>query len=159
MLYGWMKSLIIYLIFAGAIINLSPSGSYKKYIRLFTGIVAIIILIKPISYIFNFDETKLYGAINKVEGVSGDYDLPQSDAVTDYYDMSISEAIRLELIDRGFLVDTIEVMSTENGDILSIRVYVDSTSELDRSFEENNIKSFINEVYNLETDNIYVVRR
>ena len=70
MLYGWMKSLVIYLIFAGAVINLSPSGNYKKYIKFFTGIVAIIILMKPISYIFGFDESTIEDSISNIESLS-----------------------------------------------------------------------------------------
>ncbi|MBE5933341.1 MAG: hypothetical protein E7263_07980 [Lachnospiraceae bacterium] len=160
MLYGWMKSLIIYLIFAGAIINMSPSGNYKKYIRFFTGIVAIIILMKPISYIFSFDESKLYygfNGIDKLEEISGE-DI-NYETIMDYYDLSITESIRMELTDRGFNVEAVEVVTDRDDKLLSCRVCISKNSELDFEFEENNIKKYVNEVYNLSFDNIYVVRR
>ena len=160
MLYGWMKSLIIYLIFAGAIINLSPSGNYKKYIRFFTGIVAIIILMKPISYIFDYDESKLYSGFNgldKLEEISGD-DMGH-ETIMDYYDLSVTESIRMELIDRGFDVEAVEVVTDKDDKMLSCRLYVSKNSEIDFEFLENNIKKYVNEVYNLSFDNIYVVRR
>lgn len=159
MLYGWMKSLIIYLIFAGAIINLSPSGNYKKYIRFFTGIVAIIILMNPISYIFNFDEKLLYGVYEDIGDIDM-YDMvgPKENK-TDYYDMSLSEGIRYELVNRGYGVEKVEVITNEADELLSCRVYVNTESSIEESFEENKIKSFVNEVYNLRIDNIYVVRR
>ena len=160
MLYGWMKSLIIYLIFAGAIINMSPSGNYKKYIRFFTGIVAIIILMKPISYIFSFDESKLYSGLNgldKLEEISGE-DI-NYETIMDYYDLSMTESIRMELTDRGFNVEAVEVVTDRDDKLLSCRVYISKNSELDFEFEENNIKKYVNEVYNLSFDNIYVVRR
>ncbi len=158
MLYGWMKSLIIYLIFAGAIINLSPSGSYKKYIRLFTGLIAIIILMKPISYIFNFDESKLYNALGNVG--KSEYQIDELDSeVADYYDLSLNEGIKLELNDRGFMVEEVSVINNQDNELLSCTVYVSSSQDMDPDFAENNIKSYINEVYNLDVANIYVLRR
>ncbi len=158
MLFGWMKSLIIYLIFAGAVINMTPAGSYKKYIRFFTGIVAIIILMKPISYIFDFDESKLYGAINQIDGFSNEGDFSDNQVV-DYYDLSMSEAIKLELSDRGFLVEQVSVITDKDNKLLSCVVYVSNKSELDKEFESNNIKKYLFQVYNLDNHNINVVRR
>ncbi|MBR3833623.1 MAG: stage III sporulation protein AF [Lachnospiraceae bacterium] len=160
MLFGWMKSLIIYLIFAGVIINLSSSGSYKKYIKFYTGVVAIIILIKPISYIFNFDEKALYGALMEIDSLGNYYEeLPSGDKIADYYDMSLSQGIKLELQHRGYMVEEVSVTTDRDDKLVGCRVYIDKASELDKSFEENNIKIYINEVYNLNVDNIYVVRR
>lgn len=158
MLFGWMKSLIIYLIFAGAVINMTPAGSYKKYIRFFTGIVAIIILMKPISYIFNFDESKLYGAINQIEGFSNEGNFDNNQMV-DYYNLSLSEAIKLELSDRGFLVEQVSVITDKDNKLLSCVIYVSNKSELDKEFESNNIKKYLFQVYNLDNHNINVVRR
>lgn len=158
MLFGWMKSLIIYLIFAGTVINMTPAGSYKKYIRFFTGIVAIIILMKPISYIFNFDESRLYGAINQIDGFSNEGDF-NDNQVVDYYDLSMSEAIKLELSDRGFLVEQVSVITDKDNKLLSCVVYVSNKSQLDKEFESNNIKKYLFQVYNLDNHNINVVRR
>ncbi len=158
MLFGWMKSLIIYLIFAGAIINMSPAGSYKKYIKFFTGIVAIIILMKPISYIFDFDESMLYGVVNEIELYSKDEKLGDEQSI-DYYDLSLAEAIKLELSDRGFLVEQVSVITDKDNRLLSCVVYISKKSELDKEFEINNIKKYLFQVYNLDNHNINVVRR
>ncbi len=159
MLFDWMKSLIIYLIFAGAIINLSPSGNYKKYIRLFTGLIAIIILLNPIAMVFNYDSNQLYGLINSINyndslGLTG-----INNELIDYYDLSLSEVIKSQLVDRGFSVEAVNTITDQNNNLLSCNVFLDASSKLDASFEENNIKSLINEFYNLDIDNIYVVRR
>ena len=158
MLFGWMKSLIIYLIFAGAIINMSPAGSYKKYIKFFTGIVAIIILMKPISFIFDFDESMLYGVVNEIELYSKDEKLGDEQSI-DYYDLSLAEAIKLELSHRGFLVDQVSVITDKDNRLLSCVVYISKKSELDKEFEINNIKKYLFQVYNLDNHNINVVRR
>ncbi len=158
MLFGWMKSLIIYLIFAGAVINMTPAGSYKKYIKFFTGIVAIIILMKPISFIFDFDENKLYGIVNQIELYTNE-DKLNDNQLTDYYDLSLAEAIKLELIDRGFSVEQVSVITDKDDKLLSCVVYVNKKSQLDMEFESNNIKKILFQVYNLDNHNINVVRR
>ena len=159
MLYGWMKSLIIYLIFAGAVINLSPSGNYKKYIKFFTGIVAIIILMKPISYIFGFDESVVYGSFEDIGSFSQYNEDLSLDEMVDYYDMGLSEAIRIELCDRGFMVEEISVITDKDGKLLGCTIYIDKKSELDYKFQEDSIKKYLFQVYNLENHNINVVRR
>ncbi|MBR3598747.1 MAG: stage III sporulation protein AF [Lachnospiraceae bacterium] len=165
MLYGWMKNLIVYLIFAGAIINLSPSGSYKKHIRLVTGLVAIIIIIKPMSFIFSYDEKELYGLINRVYSESqinfDEYSLgePCTAETCDYLQLGISEGIKQELNDRGLEVVQVSVVTDDDNNLLNCRVYVGETNTMEGSFQEENIKKYISEVYNLELDNIYVVRR
>lgn len=158
MLFGWMKSLIIYLIFAGAVINMTPAGSYKKYIKFFTGIVAIIILMKPISFIFDFDESKLYGIVNQMD-VYGNESKMNDNQVVDYYNLSLAEAIKIELSDRGFSIEQVSVITDKDNKLLSCVVYVSKKSELDMEFENNNIKKYLFQVYNLDNHNINVVRR
>lgn len=160
MLYGWMKSLIIYLIFAGAVINLSPSGSYKKYIKFFTGMVAIIILMKPISYIFSFDVGKLQNIWGDIDGFS-EYaaDNLEAEDVIDYYELSLSEGIKLELVERGFKVEEVSVITDKESNPLSCIIYVNKESDLDYEFVEGNIKKYLFQVYNLDYHNINVVRR
>lgn len=160
MLYGWMKSLIVYLIFAGAIINLSPSGDYKKYIRLFTGLVAIIIIVKPISYIFNYDEKSLYGVMDEIRGL-GNYNVEdvEHSTIQDYYHMGLMEGIKIELEKRGYMIEDVSVITDKDNQLVSCGVVLSKESDIDVGFEENNIKKYINEVYNLDEDNIYIVRR
>ncbi len=170
MLFGWMKSLIIYLIFAGAVINLSPSGNYKRYIRFFTGLVALILIMKPVSYIFDFDESKLYEGYDNFEVYVKGYEELEGGAVGfsednsreelyDYYDLGLSEGIKLELIKRGFLVEEVSVTTDKENVLIGCRVFVSKNSKLDKTFEENEIKKYIFDVYNLDFDNIYVLRR
>lgn len=159
MLYGWMKSLVIYLIFAGAVINLSPSGNYKKYIKFFTGIVAIIILMKPISYIFGFDESTIEDSISNIESLSFKEEELDFEEMVDYYDMSLSEGIKIELCHRGFMVEKVSVITDKDGALLGCTVYIDQESQLDYGFQEDSIKKYLFQFYNLQNHNINVVRR
>ena len=46
-LYGWVKNIIYYLVFLTVLIGLLPSGKYEKYIRLFAGMVLIMVTVSP----------------------------------------------------------------------------------------------------------------
>ena len=67
----WIKNIAIFYIIASLILNIIPGDKYKRYIRLFLGVVMVILLIKPIGRLTGldgkFDElfwTGSYGAMS-----------------------------------------------------------------------------------------------
>ncbi|MGN0435685.1 MAG: hypothetical protein ACI4D8_03540, partial [Wujia sp.] len=125
MLFGWMKSLIIYLILAGLAVNLSPGKSYKRYIGFFNGLIVIIILGKPISYILGLSG----GDIDKfTEGIDNylysNSSFVVADNMYDYYDMSLDIAMENTLRENGIVVDKLLAISDEDGKIISVNIYV-----------------------------------
>ena len=46
--YEWVQNLSFYLVISSAIIQVIPGEEYKKYLRFFTGIVMILLLMTPI---------------------------------------------------------------------------------------------------------------
>lgn len=61
-LYGWLRNISYYLILMTAVTYILPSNSYRKYIRFFTGLVLILMLITPVM--------NLFGINLKVEDIS-----------------------------------------------------------------------------------------
>ena len=55
----YIKEILFFLILTAVINNLLPNNSYKKYVRLFTGLILIIILISPILPYLKMDSAKL----------------------------------------------------------------------------------------------------
>ncbi|MBQ4068696.1 MAG: stage III sporulation protein AF [Lachnospiraceae bacterium] len=55
----YIKEILVFLILTAVINNLLPNNSYKKYVRLFTGLILIIILIAPILPYLKMDSAKL----------------------------------------------------------------------------------------------------
>ena len=71
-LVRWIKNIAIFYIVASLILNIIPGDKYKRYIKLFLGIVMVILLIKPIGRLTGldgrFDELFLsgsYGAMSE----------------------------------------------------------------------------------------------
>lgn len=46
--YEWMKNLSFYLVIMTAVIEVLPGNTYRKYIRFFTGLVMILLVVTPI---------------------------------------------------------------------------------------------------------------
>ena len=47
-LYGWIKNLAVFYILFTAVLHLVPDGKYEKYVRLFMGLLLILMMSSPI---------------------------------------------------------------------------------------------------------------
>lgn len=48
MVYSWMKNTAFYLVIMTAVLEVLPGNTYKKYVRFFTGLVLILLVLSPI---------------------------------------------------------------------------------------------------------------
>lgn len=53
--YGWIEDITVYMIVVTLIYKLSANSSYKPYIKLFTGLLMVIIIMTPIAKLWNGD--------------------------------------------------------------------------------------------------------
>ena len=67
MLFGWMKSLIFYLLLATIVTHMAPSNQYKQYIRYFIGLVVIVLLASPLKFLFEFGSGDLQELLQEIE--------------------------------------------------------------------------------------------
>ena len=51
-LYEWLRNISYYLVLVTAVTYVLPSNSYRKYVRFFTGLVLILMLLTPIWNLF-----------------------------------------------------------------------------------------------------------
>lgn len=59
-LYEWIRNITYYLIFITVAVNLLPNKKYEKYIKFFTGMVLILLVLKPITGGLRLDDTLAY---------------------------------------------------------------------------------------------------
>lgn len=55
-LYDWIWNLVIYFILVTAVSSVLPGETYRKYIRLFTGVVLILVMVQPLLNLLSLDE-------------------------------------------------------------------------------------------------------
>lgn len=56
-LYQWLQDLAVYLILVSAILHALPQESYQKYIRFFSGLVLIILLMTPLLRLTDMEDS------------------------------------------------------------------------------------------------------
>lgn len=63
-IYGWVQDIAFYLVLITVLLHMLPDSDYKKYIRFFTGLILILLLITPVLKLFHIDYwiTDLYGS-------------------------------------------------------------------------------------------------
>lgn len=64
----WVTQIILFIILAAIIDLLIPVDSMKKYVKLAVGLILILILLKPVFYLFNTDiEQAVETSINELD--------------------------------------------------------------------------------------------
>ncbi|MBE5945628.1 MAG: hypothetical protein E7259_01650 [Lachnospiraceae bacterium] len=156
MLFGWMKNIIIYLILSGIVINISPGNNYKKYINFLSGLIVIVILAEPLTYIFNLSVGDIDSIYNEaglfVEESYGEGNFDNSGE--DYYSLSLNESILSYLEGLGYDVEEVSVITDKDNNITECIIITGEKADLCLE-----IKNIISEVYNVEVNSIYIVRR
>lgn len=56
-LYEWLQNLSFYLILVTAVMYVIPANGYRKYIRFFTGLVLILMILTPVFELFGTEHT------------------------------------------------------------------------------------------------------
>lgn len=162
MIYGWMKSIVIYLILSGIVVNLAPGNNYKKYIQFFTGLLLLIVIAKPISFLFNVGSYDIDRLMSDID-YSMLYETKDfADERENYFGLSIGESVKQLLIDNGFYPLSVEIITTEDYEIVKCVVNYDAKRKENAYFSYDEIgalKKRISDVYNINVDNIYIVSR
>ncbi len=59
-MYDWVRNIACYLIFMTVLANVLPSGKYEKYMRLFAGMVLLLLVLKPLTGGLRIEERIAY---------------------------------------------------------------------------------------------------
>lgn len=88
-LYEWIQNIAFYLVLVTAVLHAVPDKAYKKYVRFFTGLVLILMIVTPVL--------KLFGTDIKLADLYEDMDYAQTvQTETDKEDGIGVEEIRIE---------------------------------------------------------------
>ena len=55
-LYEWIRNVAFYLVLVTALLHVLPRSGYQKYIRFFTGLVLILLVLAPVLKLFQMAE-------------------------------------------------------------------------------------------------------
>lgn len=156
-LFTWVKNIAYFFILISLVMNLVPGKQYKKYIKLFTGIILILIILSPVSRLFNLEDTLshyLDMENYQLELEQLQYDLILADdkhyeMVISSYEDDIKRQIDIWVKEKGlYLLDTsvnweMDSTSSEYGKIKGMSILV---SKRENSIEENEIEISIKKI-------------
>ena len=138
MLFGWMKSLIFYLLLATIVTHMAPSNQYKQYIRYFIGLVVIVLLASPLKFLFEFGSGDLQELLKEIEHVEGQESVAGvGGSITDYYGMGIREGLKKEL--QGYSVEDVAIITDAGGELLQCTIYISeakATEEMEKEIKK-----------------------
>ena len=147
----YITNLIIYYLVMGIMLSLIPENAYKKYISFLVGILLLVLLSKPLSFVLGISEADVNNLFEAVDIAISEFEYDaDSENRYDYVGLSVREALKNDLLRQGYSVTKVDVTLNEDKTLKSCIVYAD---------DEKNIINYISEVYNLNEDNINVVRR
>ena len=55
-LYEWIRSIAYFMVFSAVLTHVIPGQAYKKYIRFFTGLLLVLLLLNPIMELLGMGE-------------------------------------------------------------------------------------------------------
>ena len=155
MISAWMKGLVIYLILSGLVMKLIPGKNYEKYISLYMAFIMVIMLAKPVLMLFSVRDSgvdRFMESIDNYLNFNPD-NVYGSNKSMNYYELGMSETIRLDLLKAGYDLSEVSFVTDDNEKVLSVTLY------LSGEFEEKDLKNYINEVYKINLESIHIVRR
>lgn len=182
-----VKKVVMFCLISFVILELAPKEEYKKYLNLFTGMVLILLIISPVYELFTgkipvTDELQKYYLKNELKDMDiyfGEYDKMRVDAVTGEYRkqieahigeivkqnrMAVEEvlvSLNTDVESENFLqveAVTVKVSPKYRHESLKIQEIVMEQNESAESLSEIEIKKTISQFYNVETDNINIIK-
>lgn len=141
-IYSWVKDILFFMIFVTVVSHLVPNNKYEKYIRLFTGMILIMIVIKPVSEVFPVDgriDESFFGILeNEIdiswnkEAMEEELEGVQEKQIMEEYERQVTAYIENEAKRLGVLTDNVRavIVQTEDGIVVeSISMEADVVNE------------------------------
>lgn len=182
--YNWVRNIAFYMVLVTMMTYLMPNERYKKYLKFFTGILMVVLVIRPVMSVFGLEEG--FGSNFLVESLKEEVSELKQDtaAVSDVqvdnlmvgYEEELESQISKIVENRSLYLVSIKVdwELDDDGTLTGIQglTVVASTKETSErgisvgeilideegveGLEEINLKNDIGDVYNIPVSNINI---
>jgi len=121
MVLSWVKSGLVFTIFASVIMMLSPNRSYMKHISLVIGMLFILVMLHPIMEMLDVDDMAYTSYIEHFFEI----DEMQEDMSQEHiqlYEESVNMQLMAELEENGYKTVQVVTHANEEGDITQVHI-------------------------------------
>jgi hypothetical protein len=168
-----MKDIIVYILLLAIAEKLVPGENYRRYISITGGLIMIILLISPLVSIMGSGDSAFIEKIEEYMSETDFTDFSLKDITAagevaegflldkpDYETVKDEKTLEAKLKVLGITVNSLDITRDKEGEILRVIAYVridDEDADGEKYVFVEQIKEYISEIYNLETESIYVV--
>lgn len=107
--YSWVQTIIFYMIFMNFMTNLLPGKAYARYIRLFMGMVLILLVIRPLTESLRldeqlarrFEEISFQEEAGELQGQLEEIERQRFEAIADEYEKTVAVQAEERLEKKG----------------------------------------------------------
>lgn len=143
-IYSWIKNIAFFLILILAVQNIVPDNKYKKYIKIFSGVILILIIISPITDMFGVTDkiSKLYDKkvieqqLEEMQGNLSGMENEINDAAASQYNEYIKEQVADIVSGQGMYLDEFSCETKDEEDEVTIVSMNLTVSREDKSDEK-----------------------
>lgn len=126
---SWVKSGLLFGVFASVILMLCPNKSYQKHIGLVVGLLFILVMLHPLMQVFQVDGSTYVSYIrNFLMLETGSERITDSDL--ELYEESLNIQLMANLVESGYPVKKIETKADITGAVEEVAVLFEG--EVDR---------------------------
>ena len=182
--YSWVKNIAFYLILVAMLTHILPNNNYKKYVKFFTGLLLVMIVITPLMKLFRVENTfdksflieSLKAEYSNIRNIDKDMEYAQQEAILRGYqkevESQISEIVKQQGLYPVKISVTLGINSEYGVESVEKVLIVASQKETQESdiyvediqigqgvsdtLQEVNIKNALEEVYNISDGNINI---
>lgn len=119
MLIKWVKSGLLFGVFASVILMLCPNKSYMKHISMVIGLLFILVMLHPIMELCSLD-ISTYADYIKNSFMLETENTEFSDYDSQLYEISVAAQLKSVFAQKGYPVTEIEVETDKNGNIREV---------------------------------------
>lgn len=116
---SWVKSGLLFGIFASVILMLSPNKSYMKHIGMVVGLLFIMVMLHPLMELFRIDESTYAAYLRNYLMLETGEEQNSRDNLELYID-AVRLQLKAALAEGGYPVKDIRLQSNDNGEIQRI---------------------------------------
>lgn len=108
--YSWIQTIIFYMIFMNFMTNLLPGKAYARYVRLFMGMVLILLVIRPLTGSLRldeqlarrFEEISFQKEAGELQGQLEEIERQRFETIADEYEKTVSAQAEERLEKSGY---------------------------------------------------------
>ena len=165
MLLEYIRNIGYFLILMSLVSNVMPDNSYKKYCRMFCGLILMVLVINPFYNLLNLDgdlsdafaNASYKSQVEDLENQLINNDSSMKGRIIEEYEQLIMDECQGIAADEGLYILDVKVDILEEEDMTLTGINMTVTTDVDRYLEEQEKKNDnVNREYKINIDKIEV---